>query len=352
MSVATIGAAAVAVGGSMLAAKKNAKAQKDAVETPTRSTDIQQALEQAFQSQDTTSITSVMEEIFGSEITSAIQSSMEETSSVQDTTQNTTAQEQTEQTLTRGDAESQEALGSLMSQLQGGGEEQMQAAMNQVLRSGMPAVSNVGARSGSFDGTTQALVQNDLITRAAEAGVNQQNTMNQQLLDAIAASQAGTETTTGTATSEQNTQMLEELLQMVDATTKSSSETQTSETRQAEEENQTSTDTSSTTASTEINDSFTDVGDDVKPVRGSALGDLVNKGKTDDVELGLSNMIDDNGNLIEPPEPDPSAGTGPDNIPPWLRAIMGDEDLNMGGGGGAGAKPGGNVSAQPRRRRK
>jgi 3-dehydroquinate dehydratase len=222
----------------------------------------------------------VAEEIFGTETLQQLQQSVsqqqqsttgqqsqqqqqeqQQQTSTDQTTQgqtDTTSQQQQETTTTTqlGDEQTRQRLSDVLNTLGGGSsaDDAMDVAMQQVLRSGAPAIANVGNRSGTFGSTAEAQLQNDLITKAAEAGttarLDQQNTEMNQLLQAIQAGQQGTATEvgTGTTTGQESTQSQQQMQQMqdlvsslfgqTDTTTQQDSTTQTSE--------ETSTDSTST----------------------------------------------------------------------------------------------------------
>ena len=119
--------------------------------------------------------------------------------------------------MQRGNELNQAALDNLTAELSLGGTDTtaaVQSLMSQIMRSGQTGVNDATATTGTFDSTTAALLQNDLNTKAAEAGaqlqIDQQNTQTDQLLAAIAAGQQGTEATSA-LTSEQ--QQVQEALQ-------------------------------------------------------------------------------------------------------------------------------------------
>lgn len=205
-------------------------------------------------------------------------------------TTSTTGAEKTTQTTQRGNAVQQGALDQLIGSLSGGnaGNADFDAAMRQVLRSGMPAMANVGNNSGTFDSTTAALLQQDLAIKAADAGLQAQNQVKQQqnaqLLEALKVGQAGTETVVGdlqrqqqeqmaqkeamaqqerNAQQQQMTQQENQATQMQTATDQTNkSNQQTTQDRQSSETGTTSTNTSNTSVGTTVNQQFQDVAKD------------------------------------------------------------------------------------------
>ena len=125
----------------------------------------------------------------GTQATTDIMGQLQKLMSQQATTQ--------DQTVTRGDAGVNQGVSQLLQNVitqMGGGMSPGEAAMQQVLRSGAGAIAGVGNRSGIFGDTTTALLQNDLMAKAAEANVNANTAMLQQLGRLL---QGGMETTTG-----------------------------------------------------------------------------------------------------------------------------------------------------------
>lgn len=319
---AAIAAAAISVIGSNIAANRQARAQIDAVETPTRQSTVEQSLIESFESQETESTTNVLEEIFGSEVTDQLSQAYQnqitnETSSTSELGSQTGATEQqTAQTTERGDAGTQQALAQLQDELAGPTDERMQAAIDQVLRSGLPAVSGAGANAGAFNDTTTALLQNDLTARAASAALDAEDTQRQQLLDSITAGQAGTESTTGTASTQEQidtlTQALQELQSQTstESTEEVSSETSTSQTRDATESTEGTNNTSSVQGDTVVSDAYANPGDHVVPT--GDLATLVNTGQGDqvlnDVASNVSDIIADR---VPSTEIDTPAGSNP-----------------------------------------
>ena len=327
MTWGAVAAAGIAVGGSILSGKQQAKAQIDAVETPTRQTGLEQSLREAFETQDTESVTSVLEEIFGTEVTNQLSQATQQTTTDETTTQTGTTEQTSEQVVQRGGEQSQAALAELITQLQGGSEDRMQTAIDQVLRSGLPAVSGARATSGAFNDTTTALLQNDLVARAAAAGLGAEDAQRQQLLDAITASQAGTETITGTSTTEEQLQSILEALQASTSTEETSIESETSQTREATEETETSTETAATEGTTNVSDTFANPSDATRPT--GDLATLVNQGDITSVLDSLAAQLD-----VQPEAPasNTPVGTQPSDIPAPVAEIPGF-------GGGPGSKP-------------
>lgn len=137
------------------------------------------------------------------------QQQQEQISSGQTTTEQaqqqaaTTAEEIQRQT-TSGTVASQAALEGLLTDT-GGGQAAVDAMVDKILREGKTSISNVGSRSGSFGSTTEQLLTNDLIAKAAAAGVGVQQQQDAQTLAAVQAAQAGATTETGTTTGQQDT---------------------------------------------------------------------------------------------------------------------------------------------------
>lgn len=279
-------------------AKTAAKAQVDAAETPTRQSGIEQLLRNVASNKATEEEMQMMEEVFGTEAITQLQKSTSTesftgtTDSSQTQSQDKTGTEKTEQTsqqqVQRGTEEQQAALDNLVSNLSGDSSARFDAAMQQVLRSGMPAVANVGNRSGSFDSTTQAAIQNDLITKAAAAGLQAEDSQNSQLIAALEAGMKGNETITGEQSTEAQTmqQILAELQNQERTNsdkfnsnvTESESNKETSQSREAEQSKQGNSSENVSEGSTSLSDVFTDVGDHINTPSGSALDDIRNQG--------------------------------------------------------------------------
>jgi hypothetical protein len=231
---------------SRLNAKTAAEAQAQDQRTTGVSNEFFQQLQQAISQMDK----SVAEKLFGTSNTTDVIKQLEALSA-----QSTTDQSQT---TVRGDAGANNAVLQNIMQLSGqlgnGGEDAMTAAINQTLRSGAGALAGVGNRSGTFGDTTTAILQNDLTTRAAEAGVlakqNAQTATSNSLAQLMQALQGGQEVTTGkqaTATTQDKTN-----------TGTNTSSTATTQDRTAQE---TATDRTSTNTSGQTNqttDQFTD----------------------------------------------------------------------------------------------
>lgn len=269
------GAVAGAVGsvalGAMTSGGSSAPAQKD-----TRVSSIDQILSELItkseQNSEGTSDTTTLEE--------QIAKQLSESNKREDTTQ--TGESTQSGTVSRGDSATQEALAGIIS---GGadGEEQISAVIDQILRSGKAGISNVGTRSGSFGSTTEQLLNNDLIAKAAAAGVNQQNILDQKVLQGIELGQKGTETSTesgastntGSTVGKDSTDITSESSNTSDSSTKDS--------------NKQTTDTSQIQDQTNISDSFTDV----KPSDlAGVLDDLVKGGLIGGEDGALGGRID------------------------------------------------------------
>jgi hypothetical protein len=191
--------------------------------------------------------------------------------------------------ITRGSAASAEALQGI---IQGGnqpsGGAAIQAAIDRVLRSGAPVVAGAGNRAGAFDSSVGGQLRNDLIIKAAEAGalvdLQQQNTNTQNLLAAVASSQAGQEVTATDQTAQQETQQATATDQA--STTQSQQATQQQQqqaqqqqtqqqtTTQQQEQTQQQQDTAQTQQQTSAGDVFTDVSTDRGIDRTTPLGEL------------------------------------------------------------------------------
>jgi hypothetical protein len=291
-----VGAGSVLMGS--INANKANKANKDIAQTPTRSTGIEDLLRDVTsttsETGSTTEAQQQLENLIQQEQAREASETATRNDALQQSAQNTAQQQQG--TTTRGSAESQAAL----SQLVGGGDGQaaVEAMIGKILREGKAGISNVGTRSGSFGSTTEQLLNNDLMTRAAEAGVGQQNIQQQLQLEAIKAAQAGTEATTGST-----------LGQATGTTTDSSTGSETgnrtsdSTSQQQRESNNTATSdtsktgtTNSTDRQTTLTDSLTDPRDGVSVF--GQLKDLVDRG------------IQPTGGGITPP-PEVGVGTSP-----------------------------------------
>jgi hypothetical protein len=313
-----VGAGSVIMG-SVNANKAN-KANKDIAQTPTRSTGIEDLLRDVTsttsETGNTTEAQQQLENLIQQEQAREASETATRNDALQQSAQNTAQQQQG--TTTRGSAESQAAL----SQLVGGGDGQaaVEAMIGKILREGKAGISNVGTRSGSFGSTTEQLLNNDLMTRAAEAGVGQQNIQQQLQLEAIKAAQAGTEATTGST-----------LGQATGTTTDSSTGSETgnrtsdSTSQQQRESNNTATSdtsktgtTNSTDRQTTLTDSLTDPKDGVSIF--GQLKDLVDRG------------IQPTGGGITPP-PEVGVGTSPTS------GSTGSGGGGGGGGGGNGSRP-------------
>lgn len=305
-------------------ARDTNRANKDIAEVNTLTSGIQElfneiestlSTDQLAQFQEAlTSIERVRERTTGTETTAQDRASAE--ASEQQRRQQQTGE------ITRGTETGQDALEQLIAELGGAGTDTgaaVDAAIRRVLESGAPQISNVLTQSGSFNNTTAALLQNDLITRAADAAagidLQQQNVQTQQLLDAITAGQAGTETTS---------QDLEEAVrgettatEALTGTTETAQETDreaaTDTTRTGEEQTTTTEQETTTEAQTGVTQEFKDVSDVVAPASGSDLAALVELGRATDPTLGL-NVPEGEGAIIADTGADvgvlPSTGQG------------------------------------------
>jgi 3-dehydroquinate dehydratase len=213
---------------------------------------LQQSVSQQEQQQSTTGQQSQQQQ----------QEQQQQTNTEQSTTgqTDTTSQQQQETTTTTqlGDDLTRQRLADVMNTLGGGSsaDDAMDVAMQQVLRSGAPAIANVGNRSGTFGSTAEAQMQNDLITKAAEAGttarLDQQNTEMNQLLQAIQAGQQGTaiETGTGTTTGQESTSSQQQMQQMQDMLSSLFGQTDTTTQQDSTSSTQTSEETATDSTST------------------------------------------------------------------------------------------------------
>ena len=226
--------------------KDSAAAAAQDQRTTGTSNEFFQQLQQAISQMDK----SVAEKLFGTSNTTDVIKQLEALSAQSSTDQS--------QTTIRGDAGANNAvlqnIMQLSGQLANGGDDAMTAAINKTLRSGAGALAGVGNRSGTFGDTTTAILQNDLATRSAEAGVlakqNAQTATSNSLAQLMQSLQAGQEVTTGkqnTATTQDKTN-----------TGTNTSNTSTTQDRTA---NETATDRTSTSTSGQSNkteDSYTD----------------------------------------------------------------------------------------------
>lgn len=208
--------AAAAIGGSLISGmfgKSNAKTQAAAAAQDQRTTGVTDEFFKQLQQSISQMDKSVAEKLFGTSNTTDIINQLQTMQQQQATTGNT-ATDQT-QTTVRGDAGANNAvlqnIMQLSQQFGNGGEQAMDAAIAKTLRSGAGALAGVGNRSGTFGDTTTAILQNDLSTRAAEAGVlaqqNAQTATSNSLAQLMQALQGGQEVTKGNqvATNSQNT---------------------------------------------------------------------------------------------------------------------------------------------------
>ena len=197
----TWGAVAAAVGTVVMGSVNANRASDDAAanraaglaaaEIPTRTTGIENLLRE---------LTSNTQE---EGLTSESQSILDELMQDESFQEQLATQQENVSTVQRGDEASQAALAD---RVQGGdGQAQVDAMIEQILRGGKADISNVGTRTGSFGSTTEQLLTNDLIAKAASAGVGQQNILDAQQLQAIELAQQGTATETGTQTGTQDT---------------------------------------------------------------------------------------------------------------------------------------------------
>ena len=246
--------------------------------------EIMQQLQQALSKVDKNTLEKITGQVVTDEQMKSLQSmtTNQTSNSVNDTTMtaNTTGQEKTTQTVQRGDATQQAALNDLVKNLSGGagtGNADFQAAMNQVLRSGMPALANINNSAGAFDSTTSALLQQDLAIKAAEAGLNasnqKQQTNNTQLLEALKIGQAGSETIVGDLQRQQQEKAAQQAIanqttntnQVTDTSQQNTSNQQSTQNRDSKETGQTSTVTSNQQSSTSAGQQFNDVSKDLSP---------------------------------------------------------------------------------------
>lgn len=335
MAFAAIGAIAGALIGAN-ASRKNAKTaaetQRDVAETPFRESSIKELLNEISSNLSTERFSDIVASLQEQQLVDTSRQTDETGTSISDTDlqeRQTTTGEQAETatqvgTVTRGDEATREALSGVIGDLQGGTDAgaAMDAAISRVLRSGAPGVSNVLTQTGGFDNTTAALLQNDLINRAAEsaAGIQlQQDRLDrEQLLQAIATGQAGTETTeqereaiiqeeqrlgrqlSQTEREQYLRSLDEEAQERARKTSEQTTQEQTTETQQEE----------TTEKQSAIEDVFRDVGDDTAVPGGSALGDLVGTGSTSgktltdtaatDTGLTLGDILTGGGNVPNP----------------------------------------------------
>lgn len=192
---------------------KDAKTAAAAQAQDTRTTGVTDEFFKQLQQSISQMDKSVAEKLFGTSNTTDIINQLQTMQQQQQTTGNT-ATDQT-QTTVRGDATANNAvlqnIMQLSQQFGNGGQQAMDAAIAKTLRSGAGALAGIGNRSGTFGDTTTAILQNDLSTRAAEAGVlaqqNAQTATSNSLAQLMQALQGGQEVTKGNqvATNTQNT---------------------------------------------------------------------------------------------------------------------------------------------------
>lgn len=237
----------------------------------------------------------VLEQIFGKDQSQQIQEQFTDQQQDTERTTSTTGTEQQvqENTVQRGDAETQDALAQLQQQLGQGTDTSgaMDAAIAKVLESGSPALADIGNNSGTYGSSNQALFQAELANKAsrsaAEVGLNQQAQDNQQLLQAIQAGQQGTETSTGTGTTETSQQQqMQELQSLLSNVFGQTDTTSTSEqTREAEESTESTTKDNTDQTTRAISDSWTDVKSESEPFGDGILNSLVSGGNADGISV-------------------------------------------------------------------
>lgn len=239
-------------------AKTAAQAQAQDVRTTETSNEFFQQLQQAISQMDK----SVAEKLFGTSNTTDVINQLQ-TMQQQQTAAGQSATDQTQTTI-RGDAAANNAvlqnIMQLSGQFSGGGQQAMDAAIAKTLRSGAGALAGVGNRSGTFGDTTTAILQNDLTTRAAEAGVlaqqNAQTAASNSLAQLMQALQGGQEQTIGKAatTNTQNTNTTG----TTQNTGTNTSNTTTTQDRTAQEKATEQSSTGTTGSSTSNKDTFQD----------------------------------------------------------------------------------------------
>jgi hypothetical protein len=292
------GSVAVAAGTVIMGAVNNKAAgkagaasnasNKDIAETPTRSTGIEQLLRELVSSTNEASTSEEQQQ--------SLDKLLSDENFMKQFT-NEVATQQAQETLnvtTKGDAGSQAALAGLI-QGSGSGQEQVNAMVDQILRSGKADISNVGTRTGSFGSTTEQLLNNDLITKAAQAGVGMQNQLDAQKLEAIKAAQVGTTTEKGTAITD-STQA--STGNEGSQTTQDQSRDTTSNVQQSTDK---TTDTTSTDAQTSLSDTLVTPNDKVVPT--GVLADLVS--------IGLSSADKTVGPSLDPTSIENISGINP-----------------------------------------
>ena len=295
ISAAAIAAAAT-IGSTLLA-------PKPATDKDTRTSTIQQQLEQALGHSLTAEEAASFSQVLGTQLTSGTGSESTNeigssaTSGTENVSSSQTGREGTTSantnTLTRGTDSGRATLDSIIgggANINGGAA--VDAAIARVLQSGAPVVAAAGNRAGAFDSTVGAQLQNDLITKAGQAGatvdLQQKNTNLDRILQAITSGQAGTEVTTGTgiqdvlssnvgsqAASTANTSTTNNAANTSTANTQNVSTDQTTAGQQTT--NGAST-TQQTNANTTIGDDFTDVdnkGSITRPDANTALSGII-----------------------------------------------------------------------------
>jgi hypothetical protein len=318
------------------------RANKDIAEVSTRTSGIQELLNEIESTLTTEQSTlfetfiSNVEEVKQQQVS---QQAFEQQQAEQQQVSQQERQEQlqevvTEQQVVRGAPGTQEALEALTAELGAPTDvaAAQDAAIARVLRSGAPAVSNVLAQSGGFDNTTAALLQQDLINRAAESaatiGLQEETRRREQLLAAIEAGQAGAETviaqeeaaTTGVTDVATLAETLSELTGVTFEEATSLVESASQQTERGAETSQQVQEEVAREQQTALAEEFKDVSDEVLPVAGSALGQLVSEGQ---IEAGLGLRApeepptDGGGTTIPSPGPGTGggAGSGPNTRP-------------------------------------
>ncbi len=192
-----IGAALIAGGSSLLGGilARNDRQTPENLELDQRTTTIDEMFSNDFMQSLTDQERTALEEQFAT--------------TTSDSTMDSTGSATTADVTTRGTAQSNAAINSILSGANSpDAEAAIQARMAQVLESGSPAIANSGNSAGSFDSTVKAQLQNDLAIQAAQAGAEMQLSQENQdianIIAAISASQNASEGTTGTQNTTQS----------------------------------------------------------------------------------------------------------------------------------------------------
>jgi hypothetical protein len=325
-------AGAVAIGGSLLNNKIAAnRAGTPVTDKDIRTTEAAQQLEQALGRTLSAEERSTLQDVLsqqsstGTEDTTGTEAATgaEATRTTDEAAQVSSGTETG--TVTRGSSGAEASLESIISggsAIDGGAA--IDAAIQRVLESGAPAIANAGNRAGSFDSTVTAQLQNDLVSQAARAGaevdIQQQNQNLDRVLQAIDASQAGSEVssvissgeqeTTGASTGQTDTSQQT----LTDQQVANSQQTASAQQTQSAEIANTEASQQQANLANTISDSFSDV--ETSPGRGDINRPLI--------ASTLGQQIVGEGNQLSLPTPNPD-GSIP--IAPVSNVGAGDQFL-------------------------